>query len=97
MVAPDSNTSDGMFDVCLAGEISQLGILGVVPKFIRGTQAEHPEVQMVRTNKIQIRAVEGTIPAHADGETVCTAGHALTIELLPSALEVITRANGRCK
>jgi YegS/Rv2252/BmrU family lipid kinase len=96
MVAPDGKTSDGMFDVCMAGKISQLGILGLVPKFIKGTQAEHPEVTIVRTNKIRIRAVEGTIPAHADGETICTAGHELSIELLPSALEVITRPNGKC-
>jgi len=96
MVAPDGNTGDGMFDVCMEGKISQLGILGVVPKFIKGTQEQHPEVMIVRTNKIHIRAVEGTIPAHADGETVCTAGHELSIELLPGSLEVVTRANGKC-
>ncbi len=95
MVAPDANPADGMFDVCLAGKISQLGILGVVPKFIKGTQSEHSEVTIVRTNKIHIRAVQGTIPAHADGETVCTAGHELSIELFPSILEVVTRANGK--
>ncbi|MGE5223154.1 MAG: diacylglycerol/lipid kinase family protein [Omnitrophica WOR_2 bacterium] len=94
MVTPDGKTSDGMFDVCMTGKISQLGILGVVPKFIKGTQAQHPEVKIERTHKIHIRAVEGTIPAHADGETICTAGHELSIELLPSALEVVTRDNG---
>lgn len=93
MVTPDGNTSDGMFDVCMAGAISQLGILGVVPKFINGTQTQHSEVKIIRTSKIHIRAVEGTIPAHADGETICTAGHELTIELLPSTLEVVARGN----
>jgi diacylglycerol kinase family enzyme len=96
MVTPDGNTRDGLFDVCIAGKISQLGILGVVPKFLKGTQTEHAEVRIVRTDKIHIRAVQGTIPAHADGETVCTAGHELWIELLPGTLEVITRANGKC-
>jgi diacylglycerol kinase family enzyme len=95
MVAPDANPGDGMFDVCMAGKISQLGILGVVPKFIKGTQIEHSEVTIVRTNNIHIRAVEGTIPAHADGETVCTAGHELWIDLFPSILEVVTQANGK--
>lgn len=94
MVTPEGNTSDGMFDVCLAGQISQAGILGVVPKFIQGTQESHPEVTIVRTSKIHIRAVEGSIPAHADGETVCTAGNELLIELLPGSLEVVTRPNG---
>jgi diacylglycerol kinase (ATP) len=96
MVAPDGNTTDGVFDVCMAGKISQLGILGVVPMFIKGTQAEHPEVMIMRTKKLHIRAVQGTIPAHADGETVCTAGHELSIELLPSMLEVVTRLKRKC-
>lgn len=97
MVAPDSQIGDGLFDVCMAGKISQLGILGVVPKFIKGTQAEHPEVTIVRAKKITIRAIDGTIPAHADGETICTAGQELSIELLPSVLEVVTRANETCQ
>ena len=82
MVTPDGDPCDGLLDVCMAGKISQLGILGVVPKFIKGTQAEHPEVTIVRTNKLHIRALEGTIPAHADGETVCTAGQELLIEMI---------------
>ncbi len=94
MVTPDGDAGDGMFDVCMAGQISQIGILGVVPKFIQGTQASHPEVSIVRASKIHIRAVEGSIPAHADGETVCTAGTELLIELLPGSLEVVTRPDG---
>jgi diacylglycerol kinase (ATP) len=94
MVAPDSEPGDGLFDVCLAGKISQLGILGVVPKFIQGTQAGHPEVKIVRTAKIHVRAVSGSIPAHADGETICTAGTELWIDLLPAALEVVTGPAG---
>jgi diacylglycerol kinase (ATP) len=96
MVAPDGNNRDGMFDVCMAGKISQLGILGVVPKFINGTQADHPEVTIMRTSKLHIRAVTGTIPAHADGETVCTVGNELSIELLPAILEVVTRSKEIC-
>lgn len=97
MVAPGGDTQDGLFDVCMAGKINQLAILGVVPMFIKGTQAEHPEVSIVRARKIHIEAVEGTIPAHADGETVCTAGRELSIEIIPSILEVVTRANGKCQ
>jgi YegS/Rv2252/BmrU family lipid kinase len=96
MVAPDGNTRDGLFDVCLAGEVSQIGILGLVPKFIKGTQAEHPEVSIVHTDRLHVRAVEGAIPAHADGETICTAGRELSIDLLPSALEVVIRPDGKC-
>ena len=34
-------------------------------------------------------AVEGVLPAHADGETLCTDGQRLELELLPSQLEVV--------
>jgi len=96
LVAPNGNTHDGLFDVCMAGKIGQLGILGLVPKFLKGTQETHPEVTIVRTNAIRIRAIEGAIPAHADGETVCQAGRELSIELAPSPLRVVTGANGSC-
>lgn len=95
MVAPDADTSDGLFDICMAGKVSQLGILGLVPKFINGSQAGHSEVRFVRARKVHVRAVTGSIPAHADGETICTAGQELTIELLPAALEVVTQKNGK--
>jgi diacylglycerol kinase (ATP) len=94
MIAPDGSTSDGLFDVCMAGDIGQLAILGLVLKFIKGTQAGHPQVSIVRTNRIHIRALEGAIPAHADGETVCTAGSELLIELVPAALQVVTSPDG---
>ena len=97
MVAPDGRPADGMFDICLAGKVGQVQILGIVPKFIKGTQAQHPEVSIVRARKLHVRAVKGSIPAHADGETVCSAGSELSVELLPAALEVVSHANGKCR
>jgi diacylglycerol kinase (ATP) len=96
LVAPQGKNSDGVFDICFAGHVSQLGILGVVPMFIQGTQEQHPECEIVRAKKLRIRAVEGSIPAHADGEVLCTAGHELSIEIVPSALQVVTQMNGSC-
>ena len=90
-MAPESNPGDGTFDLCLAGQVHQLKILPLAAKFISGTQKEHPAIQMVRAKQVTIRAVEGSIPAHADGETICIAGSALSIELFPSALDVITQ------
>ncbi len=91
LMAPDGDPADGSFDLCLAGQVPQLKILPLAAKFISGTQKEHPAVRMVRAKKITIRAVQGSIPAHADGETICTAGQALTIELHPATLEVVSR------
>jgi len=90
-MAPDSNPSDGSFDLCLANYVPQIKILPLAAKFLNGTQKGHPAITMVHGKKVTIRAVEGTIPAHADGETICTAGTSLRIELVPNAIEVMTR------
>ncbi len=95
MMAPQAHPGDGTFDLCLAGQVSQIRILPMALKFISGTQAEHPAVAMAQARQVQIRAIEGTIPAHADGETLCEAGIQLSVEILPGALEVISGIHGK--
>jgi len=91
MMAPESNAKDGKFDLCLAGDIKQHQILPVAVKFMSGTQEKDAHVRMDRTAEITIKAISGKkIPAHADGETICVAGEFLKVEILPSALDVIT-------
>ena len=90
-MAPEGHPGDGVLDLCLAGQVPQMKILPLALRFIKGTQKDHPAVKMVRAKQITIRATEGSIPAHADGETICTAGMALTIVLFPAALEVISK------
>jgi YegS/Rv2252/BmrU family lipid kinase len=90
-MAPDGNPYDGIFDLCLASEVPQMRILPLAAKFLNGTQKEHPAVKMLQAKKITIRAIKGSIPAHADGETICTAGQALTIDLFAGALEVVAK------
>lgn len=92
-MAPNGDPADDIFDLCLAGEVKQIGILPLAIKFFSGTQGAHPAVRMVRSRNVTVRAIEGTIPAHADGETICTAGNELRIELIPDMLEVFTNAN----
>jgi YegS/Rv2252/BmrU family lipid kinase len=93
-MAPEGDPGDGSFDLCLAGQVRQSRILPLALKFISGTQKEHPAVRMVRSQEVSIRAIEGGIPAHADGETICTAGKSLTIKIFPDALEVISQKTG---
>ena len=94
LMAPESDPEDGAFDLCLAGSVSQARILPLAATFLKGTQKNHPAIRMARSPRVSIRAIEGSIPAHADGETLCTAGQMLTIELLPGALEVLSSADG---
>ncbi len=66
-------------------------MIALMPKVMEGTQEGHPAVRFLRGKKLTIRALEGTIPAHADGETICEAGHYMEIELLPRQIELICK------
>jgi len=90
MMAPDGDPEDGLFTLCIAQEVSKLGILKLIPRFLAGTQAEDPAVLFRDSARVQVTALEGVLPTHADGETVSTEGRELLIELLPASLEVLT-------
>jgi diacylglycerol kinase (ATP) len=91
-MAPEAKIDDGLFDLCIAGQVSKLGILALIPRFMQGTQSSHPVVQTGRTDKIEVTAQEGVLPAHADGETICTEGKQLAVELLAGEIEVICQS-----
>lgn len=88
-MAPHSKNNDGRFTVCIAGQISRFGIFKLIPRFMAGTQAGHPQIQFLDTTHLLVRAVKGKLAAHADGETLCVEGEALVMDILPGALEVI--------
>jgi len=89
-MAPESKYDDGLFDLCIAGEVSRGKIFGLIPQFMKGTQGGHPAVQFLRTRCVTISAEEGVLPAHADGETLCVEGQRLVVELLPGQFDLIT-------
>ena len=92
MMAPDSQISDGMFDICIAGQVSRTGIFALIPRFMKGNQAGHPAIYFSRSVNVSVKAIEGTLPAHADGETLCTDGDHLSLKTIPYALEIICAA-----
>lgn len=89
MMAPESKHNDGVFDLCLANQVSRLQIFGLITKFMKGTQGSHKAIKYEHSRKIVATAVNGTIPCHADGETVCEEGKQVRIELLPSQIDLI--------
>jgi diacylglycerol kinase (ATP) len=93
-MAPQSVIDDGRFTVCLAGQVSRLGIFLLIPRFIQGSQAGHPAIRFFDTAQMTIQALRGSLAAHADGETLCTEGESLTVEILPQAIEVICDGKG---
>ena len=88
MIAPEGDPSDGIFDLCIASEVSKLKIFYLISKFMAGTQYGHPAVQGRSTRKLTIRAEKGSLPIHADGETISTGCDQIDIEILPQQLEI---------
>jgi diacylglycerol kinase (ATP) len=89
--APKGDPADGWFDMCIARAASRLRIFGLIPYFMKGTQATQPEVTMDRSRKVVATAMKGSLPVHCDGETVCFEGKELEIEILPGQIEFITQ------
>lgn len=89
MMAPEAHPDDGLLDLCVAGQLSRIGILTMIPRFMKGTQAVHPQIKTGRASKIHVVAIDGSLPAHADGETICTAGRELSIEIIKHPIYIL--------
>lgn len=87
-VAPQAEPDDGLFDICIAGDVSRLEMLGLIPHFLKGTHVGHPQIIMTRARQVSISSPDDLV-AHADGEVLCTDAHRLDYELLPRRLRVI--------
>jgi diacylglycerol kinase (ATP) len=97
MMAPESDHLDGLLDLCIARQVSRGRIFALIPHFLKGDQATQPSISTARAKRITVTALQGSLPVHADGETICTAGSSLVIELLPARLSLICqpRENSR--
>jgi YegS/Rv2252/BmrU family lipid kinase len=91
IMAPDSLADDGLFDLCIAQHVSRRRKLGILPHFLRGTQASQPEISTVQARQVSIASVDGPLPAQTDGEIICVDGQRLDVEMLPGHLEIVCR------
>jgi len=94
MMAPDASMVDGELDLCIAQHVGRLKVFALIARFMRGTQARHPAITMHRTKRVVVTAVQGALPAHADGELLCEEGLQLEIEIVPQAIQVLCGASG---
>jgi diacylglycerol kinase family enzyme len=91
-MAPHSKMDDGLFDICMTKQGKRLTLLAAMLQYAKGTQAERGDTLTGRADHIDIEALTGTLPVHADGETICEAGKALTIVNHRHALKIIEKA-----
>ena len=90
MMAPESLQDDGQLDLCIVRHINQLQVMGLIPRFLKGSQAKHSAVTFKKGSRISITALDGSLPVHADGETICTQGKEVSLKLLSRQIELIT-------
>ena len=92
LMAPHSLPDDGALDMCVAHQMSRLTILRTIPSFFKGSQADRPNIWTGRARQISVTALNGSLPAHADGETLCTEGRQLVMETSSYQMELICNA-----
>ncbi len=89
MFAPDSAPDDGLLNLCIAHQVTRLGVLSLFPKVMSGTQAGHHAIKMPSGRHVKVVALNGVLPVHADGETICEAGDVLEVDILKQQLELV--------
>ena len=93
-MAPDSKPDDGLFDLCIAREVSRARMFALIPHFFRGTQSTQEAITMGPVIKAAGLALEGKLPAQTDGEILCIDGQHLEIEMLPRQIEIVCARAG---
>ena len=88
-MAPNSKPDDGLFDLCIAEQMSSFKVIMMIPHFTRGDQATQPAIKTGQAAHITITALDGPLPAQTDGEIICVDGKTLEVEVLPRQLEII--------
>ena len=94
-MGPNAILDDGKLDICYVRQRStRLKLIDVFFHYPKGTQGECEEVYMSRAVKFHLTAIEGSMAAHCDGETICYEGKELEISCIPAALRLIGLQHG---
>jgi diacylglycerol kinase family enzyme len=89
-MGPHALLDDGALDLCVIRRPrSRMRLIHVILKYPKGTQEACEETFMSRGSYFHLKALEGGMAAHCDGETVCLDGKELTVKCLPGALRLI--------
>lgn len=87
-LTPEAHIDDGLLDACIVRRMSVLRAITLLPAAMRGRHTRSPEVQMVRSTRLVVRAGVD-LPLHADGEILTSAAREVTIHVQPQALKVL--------
>lgn len=84
--APNAILDDGLFDICIVGEIGKFSFALTFPQMYRNTGAKHPALSRYRSRVVRIfteRAVDKMFDGNINGKTP------LEAKVLPKAIDVL--------
>lgn len=87
-IAPEADVSDGLFDVCILGELSRPDFLKSFPTVYAGKHLTHPKITLLRAQRVRVDCLgtEPKLSGQADGEMIGQVPFEFAVE--PQALEV---------
>lgn len=90
MINPEADGSDGQLDLCHIAAPGLLGVLGLIPRVVRGVHGGSPLVTMRRLEHAVFRDPEG-LPMwfELDGELAPEPASELRVEVIPKAFPVL--------
>ena len=89
-MGPDAILDDGLLDICyVQHQSSRMKLLKIISHYTKGTQGQCQGVNFNRASRFHLKALEGGMAAHCDGETICYDGKELEINCLTKALRLI--------
>jgi diacylglycerol kinase (ATP) len=86
-IAPMARNDDGELDLIIAGPVSRLRIIALLPKLMKGTHIEQPEISHSRLTRCTVTAT-AAVSSHLDGEVQPLQTH-FEIEVLKGALRLM--------
>ncbi len=86
-IAPAAHNDDGELDLVIAGPVSRLRILRLLPRLMNGTHIGEPGISIQRIRQCVIEA-DAPVPSHLDGEVQALQTR-FDIGILPGALSLL--------
>ena len=90
-LSPDSDMSDGRFEVCIVEAMGRLELLRSFPSIFAGTHLSHPKFRILTARRLRMESAR-PVPFCLDGE--CHQSLPIDISLVPSAMTVIAPSPG---
>jgi len=88
-MAPDGKNNDGLLNLCMTQQGTRRKLLQTMFHYTKGTQGQLDNTKTALISSITLKALNGEMAVHADGETICEKGKLLEISCVPNALNII--------